>query len=159
MLLDLNKLNIGSELSFEYPLEKDDNLDKRIIELKDSVCSGTVRLNYEGEIELECSVHGIMILEDSISLEHIPYDFSFNIEENIEELENNYDECYDKLKNTLDLKRILWQNIVLEVPISYTKVCDANLKGDGWELISEENMSKEIDPRMKKLEELLERRD
>ena len=68
----------------------------------------------------------------------------------------NYLDCYEKMQNTLDLKQLLWQNIVLEVPISYTLNNDANLKGNGWELINDKNIVKdEIDPRLKKLEDLL----
>ena len=43
----------------------------------------------------------------------------------------------------------------MEVPISYSINKDANLKGNGWELVNEENKSKEIDPRLKDLEKLL----
>ena len=96
-----------------------------------------------------------MLIEDSISLELVPYEFNIDIEENLETIEENYEECYEKGKNTLDLKKILWQNIVLEVPISYSMVSDAELKGNGWELINEDRKVEEIDPRLKKLEDLL----
>jgi uncharacterized metal-binding protein YceD (DUF177 family) len=45
----------------------------------------------------------------------------------------------------------LWQNIVLEVPIRYTKSDADNLKGDNWQVISDNNNEEEIDPRMQKL--------
>ena len=36
---------------------------------------------------------------------------------------------------------ILWQNIVLEVPLQFTKVEDlSKFHGDGWKLISEEEI-------------------
>ena len=35
---------------------------------------------------------------------------------------------------------ILWENIVLEIPIRYSKVNDySNFSGDGWKLIDEEH--------------------
>ena len=50
---------------------------------------------------------------------------------------------------------ILWQNIVLEVPISITKEKDAHLSGEGWELKNEED-KETIDPRLAELSKLLE---
>ena len=54
----------------------------------------------------------------------------------------------------LDISEILWENIVLEIPISITNVDSKNLRmqGEGWEL--KNNKSNEIDPRLAKLTEL-----
>jgi len=73
-----------------------------------------------------------MKIEDSISLEIISYPFSFEIEENIEEKQLKYEK-------TLDIIDILWQNIVLEVPLKQTEVTDfSDYQGDGWKLVTEE---------------------
>jgi len=155
MLLYLDELSVKNEFEFEFNVLNDDELDNRIYDLKDTLVSGRVYLNSLSEIILECNFSGAMLIEDSISLDIVPYEFSIDIEENIEELKENHEDCYDFGKNTLDLKKILWQNIVLEVPISYTQVKDAVLKGNGWELVSEDKKVDEIDPRLKKLEDLL----
>ena len=76
-----------------------------------------------------------MILEDSISLDNVEYPFSIDIDENIEE-------NLEKAENSIDILPILWQNIVLEVPLRFTKVNDlSKYNGDGWKLISEEEAS------------------
>ena len=154
MIINLNELNIKDEINFNINVEKNDDLDKRIYDLKNANAFGKIYTNTSGEVLLECNFVGTMFITDSISLEIIPYDFEINIEENLEDLKENYQDCYSFSKNTLDLIKVLWQNIVLEVPISYTKVIDANLKGNGWELLNEEKKS-DIDPRLKKLEDLL----
>ena len=81
-------------------------------------------------------------------------EFSFEISEILSENDDEKDQ--NELK-TLDIMDILWQNIVLEVPISYRK--DPNktysLSGDGWELVDEER--KKLDPRLAPLLELLEK--
>ena len=159
MLIDLNSLNKSREIEFKYEVIKDEKLDTRIKDLNNAFVKGKVYLNYENDIVLDCVFKGIMFIVDSISLEEVPYEFELSIEENLDELIKNYEKCYNDVKNTLDLKIILWQNIVLEVPISYTRVSDAHLKGNGWELVNENKLVEEIDPRLKKLEELLERRD
>ena len=73
-----------------------------------------------------------MKLNDSVSLEPVLYPFSFKISENVsEKLEND--------QFTLDIIAILWENIVLEIPIRYSEVTDyKNLTGDGWKVISED---------------------
>ena len=153
MIISLDELSSKNELLINSEVEYDNNIH----DLKDSSVSGRIYINDANEIYLECLFKGKMIIEDSINLELIPYDFEVNIEENLDKINENYEGVYAFSKNTLDLKKILWQNIVLEVPISYSKVQDAELKGDGWELTSEDKKTSEIDPRLKKLEELLER--
>ena len=155
MLLNLNELNISKYIDFEFEVNKDDELDNRIKDLKNGLVTGRINISSVGEISLDCNFSGVMTIIDSISLELVDYEFSVDIEENIDEINSIYENCYEKAKNILDLKKILWQNIVLEVPISYTKVRDAELKGNGWELINEHTKVDEIDPRLKKLEDLL----
>ena len=81
-----------------------------------------------------------MKIEDSISLEIISYPFSFEIEENLEEKELKYEK-------TLDIINVLWQNIVLEVPLKQTKVTDfSDYQGDGWKLVTEEERKNTNNP-------------
>ena len=123
--------------------------------LKNALVTGKVYENSNSDILLECNFSGTMFIEDSITLDPIPYEFSINIDENLDNLIENYQDCYENTQNTLDLKRILWQNIVLEVPISYTLSSDANIKGNGWELKNGNSKVEGVDPRLKKLEDLL----
>ena len=67
--------------------------------------------------------------------------------------EENSNEFYEKNKNILDINEFLWENIVLEVPISLTKKSGTNIKGNGWELNKKSN-EEEIDPRLAKLNEI-----
>ncbi len=151
MIINLDELNIKDKISINCKLVKDDDLDKRIIALKDTYCNGFIFKDALNNYILKVKVKGYMIINDAINLEKIPYPFTIDIEENVEGLQEK-----DEIKqNTLDLKRVLWQNIVLEVPISYTEVRDAKLKGNGWELINEEKSMDSIDPRLEKLKDLL----
>ena len=47
------------------------------------------------------------------------------------------------MQNTIDILPILWQNIIVEIPLKVTTHEDVDLKGDGWRLISEEDYEKE----------------
>lgn len=96
--------------------------------------TGEIKEDSDTTINLKGILSGIMILEDSISLEDVSYNFSCEIEENIDEiLENN--------QNSIDILEILWQNIVLEIPLKYTEVNDlSKYQGDGWKVISEDEL-------------------
>lgn len=85
-------------------------------------------------------ISGEMIIEDDISLEEIIYPFSIKYDDILEEnLINN--------QNSLDLFEFLWENIVLEVPLKFTKVSNlSEFHGDGWKLISEEEHNLENNP-------------
>ena len=114
--------------------------DSEIIKLDSVKVVGDISLNEEDIPFLSLAVSGNMILEDSISLEEISYPFSLKIEEKIEDFSEN-------ITNTIDIIDILWQNIVLEVPLKLTEVEDlTKYQGEGWRLVSEEEMNKENNP-------------
>lgn len=153
LLINLDEVYLKKEITFDEVVLKDNELDKRILDLNARV-SGRVYVNLTEEIILECTFFGEMYIEDSITLLSVPYKFAIDISEDLDEMKKNYIDFFQKNKNILDLKQILWQNIVLEVPISYTESKDAQIKGNGWELINEKKTS-EIDPRLEKLKDLL----
>ena len=90
-----------------------------------------------------------MILADDITLEDYEYNFTSEIEENIEETSIN-------LQKTLDITDILWQNILIEVPSKVVSDKNKNLKleGNGWRLISEDDLNNSNNP-LSELEDLL----
>ena len=111
-----------------------------IKELKSVHLNGSIELDENEEVILTGNLTGTMTILDSISLEEVDYNFSSELEENLEEIIEND-------KNSIDIIDILWQNIVLEVPLRYTEVTDySSYSGDGWRLISEEELKKENNP-------------
>ena len=57
------------------------------------------------------------------------------------DIDEKLDEFIENNENSLDIIEILWQNIVLEVPLIYTEVKDySKYRGDGWKLVSEEDL-------------------
>ena len=100
------------------------------------------KLYYDPEDNLYADVviSGNMVLADDISLEEVLYPFSIEYNDILDEnLKNN--------QNTLDLFEFLWENIVLEVPLKFTKVTNlSEFHGDGWKLISEDEISNKNNP-------------
>ena len=70
-----------------------------------------------------------------------------------------YLEEYVKIiQNSIDILPIIWQNIILEVPLKVVSpdIEVKNINGDGWRFITDEEVvEKEIDPRLEKLKEFL----
>ena len=103
-----------------------------IIRLEDVSVHGKAIINYEDEIELDLDLSGKMYLPCAISLEEVEVPFTTKIEEIIGEnnINNNF---------YLDLSDILWENIVLEIPIKVVKegVHLETSSGKGWSV--EEN--------------------
>lgn len=113
---------------------------------------GKVFYNLADEIILDARLTGTMILEDAMDLSKIKYPFDIKIDEN---LTTNDEYNLEKEQNTLDIMMVLWENIVLEVPIRIVKEENENktLQGDGWELMNED--TKRVDPRLSPLLDLL----
>ena len=83
---------------------------------------------------IQAKITGCLIIEDSISLEPLEYPISIEYDDILEE------NC-KKNENTLDIFQFLWENIVLEIPLQFTKVEDlSKFHGDGWRLISEDEL-------------------
>lgn len=124
--------------------------------LEDIKVDGYVYLSpSEDDIEEEvdsinCKIEGNMIIEDSISLEPVQYPFSINYDDIIEE------NC-KKNENTLDIFSFLWENIVLEVPLQFTKVEDfSKFRGDGWKLVSKNELTENNNPFSELLDKMKE---
>lgn len=158
MQVDLKKLYTRDYIDIDEDFEIDLNVyqNKDIVALNNMHTKGRISLNATENLEFNLSITGIMILKDSVTLENIEY--PINIEINDEySLEDEYlQEYYKKEQNILDIMTILWENIVLEVPIRLTKAENMQLSGDGWSMGNVENNNDNIDPRLARLAELLD---
>ncbi len=151
MKVNLNMLPY--EINKEIVFPENYYSNSEIKDLKNVIAKGKIDYNLTDEIEINLEVEGIMYLKDAITNEVVEYPFSFKIEELLENFDGESEKYYEKSKNILDIIEFLWENIVLEVPISYTKVKDVHKKGEGWELNNEEPKD-DVDPRMAKLSEI-----
>ena len=106
-------------------------------------------------ISLNLNITCVLTLICSISLKDVKYDVDIDIEEEISE-EN--DENMKILNNSIDLLPIIWQNILMEIPIKVVSpdIEEKNIYGDGWKFITDEEEDKEIDPRLSKLKDYLD---
>ena len=135
MYIDISKLLNYSldEIIFEDKITIDPSYLKttEIRSLSEIKIEGSFRREVDDLISLEMSINGIMILPCSVSLEDVKHPFDIEIYEVLDEEINGE---YLKIeKNSVDIFKLIWQNILLEVQL---KVISPNLnrdniKGDG----------------------------
>ena len=140
MNIDLNKvtergININETVSFGEEYLKNTSVK----ECKNIKVEGRIYLSSTMEIILSVNCKGNFVVEDARTLESISSPFDIDIEEVVADVSNELTKNVKNKQNTLDILSILWQNIVLEVPIRLTKgdFKDMPLEGEGWRLTDE----------------------
>ena len=144
MIIDLNLLhsNTVSEIVIDdlYTIPYEYYKDTDVKGLDNIKAKGKIVRQTDDVDYIDLDVSGTMVLQDSISLENENYPFSIKIEGDLKEFTTNLD-------NSLDILEFLWENIVLEIPLKFTKVKDlSKFHGDGWKLVSEEEAAASNNP-------------
>ena len=113
--------------------------------LRDVKFTGSITKLCDGDYQISGNLSGIMVLPDDITLEDIDVKFESIIEENFSEFCKPEEKNLEIIQNRLDITEFLWQNILVEIPLKVVseKSSGITLKGDGWRLITEEELEKE----------------
>lgn len=104
---------------------------------------------------LDVKVSGTMILPCSITLKPVSVPLNIHIVGNLDELMEEIDENHKKIENSIDILPIIWENILMEIPMRVVAP-DAeitNMSGDGWRFITDEEDN--VNSELSKLEDLL----
>ena len=126
------------DISGDYLIPEEYYKDTDIKKIEDINVDGYI--TYDEEDHINCRIKGNIVIEDSISLENIDYPIDIEYDDKIEE-------THKKNENILDIFSFLCENIVLEVPLQFTKVEDlSKFHGDGWRLIDEDEASSQNNP-------------
>ena len=130
-------INIDNDITISNELIKESTIRR----LNNIHFKGCIKKLIDDTYQLEGTISGIMILPDDITLEDYEYNFTSEIEEKIEETSINS-------QKTLDIIGILWQNILVEIPLKAVneKNKDLTLEGDGWRLIKEDEVKSSNNP-------------
>ena len=127
--------------------------------LQDVTVSGNVHYDtHTDRVFADLDISGVMIVPCSITLEDVEYDFHTKSLE-VFSFEKTDDEDVHEVKgDVVELLPVIFQLILMEVPLKIVKKgLKQYPKGDGWEVVKEEDYEKaksdEIDPRLAKLKE------
>lgn len=149
MNIDITELINGNSDNIEINdiINFDKELCERIgiINLDDVSLNGSIYIDSADLYHIDIDVNGVMVLPCSITLKPVDYKFSFKINEEYEETELSNMTNDKNFKNTIDILPIIWENIVLEIPLKVlsSDAYDTKLEGDGWKLITDSNQEGE----------------
>lgn len=142
MLIEITKLKSGyeSSVAFDevYSFSKEELKGTELIALENVKVTGTITLLYEN-YHIEATISGTMVLPCAITLEEVKYPFTITIDEDFEELFEKDQKKYKKCENSIDILPIIWENILMEIPMKVVSenAKDIHLEGEGWRLITD----------------------
>jgi len=157
MNIDLTRLNndIDSfiDVNIDYVFNKDELEGTDLLECSASI-KGVITKNSLKEIILDLNVGGVMIIPCAITLKPTKYPYNIEIKGSLSEFLNKNEEIFT---NTLDIFPIIWENILMEIPMRVVSegAEDLEIKGDGWKLVTDDE---ETSSPLAELEELLKDR-
>ena len=162
MIIDLIKLKSGIvdiiDIDEDVKVDKEYLDNTEIIDFKKIHIIGSI-VKEEDDYNLNVRVYGTMILPCSVSLKPTDYDFDFEIDGNIIELLEEIGKNVKKDEFTLDIFPIIWENILMEIPmrIVNSDIQDVKLEGDGWRVVTDEEKESDesVNPELAKLKDLL----
>lgn len=147
MIVDLIKLKNNIEeftpIDFNYSFTKEELKGTDVEELNNVKVTGDITKNSIDGFYIDMDITGIMVLPCAITLKPVNYPFKVHISGNLDEIIKEIDENAKKIENTLDIFPIVWENILLEIPMKVVsdEASSLPLKGEGWQFITDESES------------------
>jgi len=138
-------------IDLNYSFSKEQLENSNIIELNDLKVKGYITKNMDN-FHLKVDVSGTMVLPCSISLKPTNYPFTLEIDEDFEE---TLQENLKNVANSIDIFQIIWENILMEIPLRVVNsdLSDVKTEGEGWQFITDKE--ERINPALEKLKDLL----
>ena len=135
MDLNLITLNTQGRLDFDFVPDMKDYKSPDILGLENLRVKGSIIDNGTDEYEITLHITGTGIYRSAINLGEVKQKIDIEYSDFIK----NLPDIYKKSANTLDILPIIWENILLEIPIRAVNSSDtfAKTQGDGWEIVSE----------------------
>lgn len=147
-----------------FPQDVFDNY-AHINNLKGVNVSGTGNLDDKGSrLYVDMRIQGTMILPCALTLEDVDYPFDIHTTEIFSfEKPDPLEDVHEVKKNIVDLTPVVFENIMLEVPMRVVKD-NANIQesGQGWKILDKNSSDEDeeyIDPRLAKLKEYFKQED
>ncbi len=161
MIIDLirlnNRLDTSVEFDFTYSFGEEFIKDTDIISLDNVEITGNIVRSNSDIYNIYMTIKGVMVLPCAITLKPVNYPFEIKIDDDLDNLIEEFDKNIKKDQNTIDILPIIWENILMEIPMRVVSedAKDITLKGDGWRFITDQEDQKSTNPELKKLEDLL----
>lgn len=150
-----NSLVSFIEINDNINFSKEDIERAEMLDLIDVKINGSITKTSLDDYDVNLRVSGKMVLACAITLKPVDYPFNIEISEVLSENASEFTKKIKKCENTIDILPIVWENILMEIPMRVVSP-DASLEkveGDGWKLVTKD--SDNINPELAKLKDLL----
>ena len=145
------KHHVDETLTFDQKMFKSISNIKGVSDVK---VDGDIFIK-DGLVNTDLTFKGTMYLPCANTNEIGDYDFSFKIEEIMDE---DYESAVNYEADFIDLLELAWQRLIVEAPTKFVENEFSCKSGKSWRLISEDEYNLEtedkIDPRFEKLKDL-----
>ncbi len=146
MEFDITRLNNNIDkvidVNEEYSFTQDELKGTDLLKLDNVKVTGEIFKNSLGNIEISLDIEGVMVLPCAITLKPVDYPFSVSISGEYNELMSDIEENSTNFKNTIDILPIIWENILMEIPMRVVseeaRHSEVNMKGNGWSFTTSE---------------------
>jgi uncharacterized metal-binding protein YceD (DUF177 family) len=135
MNISLIPLNTKGRVDFKINPDMSDYKNDEIKEINNLEVEGFIIDNGTEDYRVNLHIMGDAILKSAINGSDVPFKLDIYYDDFI----NNFVEIYKNSTNTLDILPIIWENILLEIPIRAVNKNDSfeNTSGEGWEIVEE----------------------
>ncbi len=136
MNINLITLNTKGRVDFDFDTKMEGYTNDEIRSIDNINCKGYILDNGTEEYEVNLHITGHLTLISAINNEDVP----FEIDTEYDDFVNNLVENYKNSSNSLDILPIIWENILLEIPIRAINENDSYelTEGNGWEVLESE---------------------
>lgn len=135
MNISIIPLNTKGRVDFDFVTNLSNYKSEDIVKCDNIKVAGYILDNGTDDYEVNMQINGIIYLKSAVNLSIVPLEIHIDYNEFV----NNLVEKYKNSANTLDILPIVWENILLEIPIRAENAQDELelTSGQGWEVISE----------------------
>lgn len=135
MNISLIPLNTKGRVDFDIKPDMSNYKNDEVIRLEGIHAKGYIKDNGTDDYEVNMHITGTAVLKSARNMSEVRENLDINYEDFIE----NLVEIYKISANSLDILPIIWENILLEIPIRAVNADDEfiSTSGDGWEITSE----------------------
>ncbi len=158
MHVDISKLINGSknyiEINSTCKIKEEVLKTTEIISISEVIVVGSIKRVLD-DLFLTLQIKGEMSLPCAVTLKPVLYPFNVDIEGDIYELFEEIGIFLKKSENTIDILPIIWENILMEIPIRVVseEASRCTLSGDGWKVITKPDQKQSLE--LEKLKDLL----
>ncbi len=152
-----NNLSNKIDIDINYSFSEEELKSTEIRKLNNVSIKGIIKKDVLNNEVLDVRVKGVMILPCARTLKDVSYPFSFEINGEINKLLEDLQEKSKNFENSIDIFPIIWENILMEIPMRVVSddASDLKTEGNGWKLITDEDENRNLNPELQKLKDLL----